>query len=90
VTAEWVRLKCQFGCDGFGQRLSCPPNTPAPEQVKRVLAVYRRALIDEHYKALGLVAGPCRLCTTSVQDCRFREDVPLSRFCPSDLARGRL
>jgi hypothetical protein len=25
ATAEWVRLKCRFGCDGFGQSLTCPP-----------------------------------------------------------------
>jgi len=24
VTAEWVRMKCQFGCPGFGVRLCCP------------------------------------------------------------------
>ena len=92
VTAEWVRLKCQFGCDGFGKRLCCPPRTPTPEQMKRVLAAYRHALVysytctpqgylpkrlrmqrlvpaieramflDGHYKAFGLMAGPCRLC----------------------------
>jgi len=45
VTAEWVRLKCQFGCGGFGKRLCCPPHTPTPEQMKRVLAGYRHALI---------------------------------------------
>ena len=45
VTAEWVRLKCQFGCDGYGNGLCCPPSTPTPEQMKRVLADYRRALI---------------------------------------------
>lgn len=45
VTAEWVRLKCQFGCSGFGKRLCCPPHTPTPEQMKRVLAGYRTALI---------------------------------------------
>jgi predicted metal-binding protein len=28
VTAEWVRLKCQFGCDGYGNGLCCPPRTP--------------------------------------------------------------
>jgi predicted metal-binding protein len=44
-TAEWVRLKCQFGCGGFGKRLCCPPHTPTPEQMKRVLAGYRHALI---------------------------------------------
>jgi len=44
-TAEWVRLKCQFGCDGFGNGLCCPPRTPTPELMKRVLADYRHALI---------------------------------------------
>ncbi len=28
VTAEWVRMKCQFGCPGYGGRLCCPPHTP--------------------------------------------------------------
>ena len=45
VTAEWVRLKCQFGCDGFGKGLCCPPRTPTPEQMKRVLGAYKHALI---------------------------------------------
>ncbi|MFO7650640.1 MAG: DUF2284 domain-containing protein [bacterium] len=45
VTAEWVRLKCQFGCSGFGKRLCCPPHTPAPERMARVLAEYRRGLL---------------------------------------------
>jgi predicted metal-binding protein len=45
VTAEWVRLKCQFGCGGFGKRLCCPPHTPTPEQMKRVLFGYRHALL---------------------------------------------
>ena len=30
VTAEWVRMKCQYGCPGFGERLCCPPRTPKP------------------------------------------------------------
>jgi predicted metal-binding protein len=45
ITAEWVRLKCQFGCSGFSRRLCCPPHTPTPEQMQRVLAGYTRALI---------------------------------------------
>jgi len=45
VTAEWVRLKCQFGCSGFGKRLCCPPRTPTPEEMRRVLGAYKHALI---------------------------------------------
>jgi predicted metal-binding protein len=45
VTAEWVRLKCQFGCSGYNKRLCCPPYTPTPEATRRVLAEYRHALV---------------------------------------------
>jgi len=57
VTAEWVRLKCQFGCDGYGQCRTCPPDSPTPEQTRRVLDEYSRtillrvgphAIYDEH------------------------------------------
>jgi len=45
VTAEWVRLKCQFGCDGYGQSLACPPLSPTPEQTRRTLQSYKHALL---------------------------------------------
>src|SRR4030042_3047213 len=45
VTAEWVRLKCQFGCDGYGGCLVCPPYTPMPSQMRKVLDAYRRAIL---------------------------------------------
>lgn len=44
-TAGWVRLKCQFGCDGFGLCLVCPPFTPTPQQMLEVLDSYRRAIL---------------------------------------------
>ena len=44
-TAEWVRLKCQFGCDGYGQCLVCPPFTPTPEQMRKVIDCYKRAVL---------------------------------------------
>ena len=45
ITAAWVRLKCQFGCDGYGQCLVCPPFTPTPEQMRKVLDDYSRAVL---------------------------------------------
>jgi predicted metal-binding protein len=45
VTAEWVRLKCQFGCSGYGKRLCCPPLTPTPETTRRMLDEYRIGLL---------------------------------------------
>lgn len=45
VTAEWVRLKCQFGCGVYGRRLTCPPYSPQPEQTRRMLAHYGAGLL---------------------------------------------
>ena len=45
VTAPWVRLKCQFGCGGWGGRLTCPSHSPTPEQTRAVLDCYRLAVL---------------------------------------------
>ena len=45
VTAEWVRLKCQFGCSGYNKRLCCPPHTPTPLTTRRMLDEYRVGLL---------------------------------------------
>lgn len=45
VTAEWVRMKCQFGCSGYGERLSCPPYTPSPSQTRKILDSYEKAIL---------------------------------------------
>ncbi len=45
VTAEWVRLKCQFGCSGYGQCLTCPPYSPTPDTTRRALGFYKHALL---------------------------------------------
>jgi predicted metal-binding protein len=45
VTAEWVRMKCRFGCGGYGRCLTCPPYSPAPRQTRRMLDEYRTAYL---------------------------------------------
>lgn len=45
VVAEWVRMKCRYGCPNYGVRLDCPPNTPDPDLMRRLLGEYHRALI---------------------------------------------
>jgi predicted metal-binding protein len=42
---DWVRLKCKFGCGGYGRRLCCPPNSPAPGETREMLKGYSRALL---------------------------------------------
>jgi predicted metal-binding protein len=47
VTAPWVRWKCQFGCGGYGSSLMCPPYTPQPEETRKMLDGYKRAILFE-------------------------------------------
>ena len=44
-TAAWVRKKCQFGCDGYGCCLTCPPFSPSPEETRKVLNDYHTAIL---------------------------------------------
>ncbi len=39
-TAPWVRMKCQFGCFNFGKSRCCPPHTPTPEEMRKILDSY--------------------------------------------------
>ena len=60
VTAEWVRLKCQYGCGGYGRSLTCPPHSHTPEQTRRVLDCYATAVLlhfDEHYEPVRRVVA---------------------------------
>lgn len=41
VVAQWVRLKCQFGCDNYGRNASCPPNTPPLADCRAFFKEYR-------------------------------------------------
>lgn len=115
ITAPWVRLKCQFGCDGYASSLCCPPYTPTPSQMREVIDSYSRAILFEtkrgktkmiaaklereiflsgYYKALGLGAGPCRLCGKCAYEdgCLHAEEArPSMEACGIDVyetARG--
>jgi predicted metal-binding protein len=45
VVAEWVRMKCRFGCPHYGRAAACPPNTLEVEACRRFFAEYARGLI---------------------------------------------
>jgi predicted metal-binding protein len=45
VTAEWVRMKCQYGCSGFGMSLCCPPHTPTPAITRKVIDSYHKVIL---------------------------------------------
>ena len=44
-TAPWVRMKCQYGCGGYGQTLTCPPYSPKPEDTRKLLDCYKKAIL---------------------------------------------
>ena len=44
-TSPWVRRKCQYGCSGYGQCLTCPPYSPSPEETRKVLDSYETAIL---------------------------------------------
>lgn len=45
IVADWVRVKCQYGCGGYGRTLTCPPYSPTVEQMRKVLSSYRTAML---------------------------------------------
>ncbi|MFZ0613431.1 MAG: DUF2284 domain-containing protein [Desulfobacterales bacterium] len=45
IVAEWVRLKCRYGCSRYNTTWCCPPATPDPEKVRAILKEYSQALL---------------------------------------------
>ena len=43
--AEWVRLKCQFGCSQYNTNWCCPPAVPDLAKIRAVLQEYSQALL---------------------------------------------
>lgn len=44
--ADWVPLHCRFGCEFYGTP-HCPPHSPTPDETRRVLAGFSKALLLE-------------------------------------------
>jgi predicted metal-binding protein len=79
TTAEWVRLKCQFGCHGFGESLCCPPHTPSPEITRKVLDSYQSAILF-HKKIEGGPGGEPPVNPRERRDFNQRRDFNESIF----------
>jgi predicted metal-binding protein len=45
VVAEWVHLKCRYGCSRYNTNWCCPPATPKPDKVRAILSEYSTALL---------------------------------------------
>ena len=44
---DYVRQKCQYGCDKFARRFTCPPYAPTPHETKKILKKYNQGLLVE-------------------------------------------
>ena len=45
IVAEWVHLKCRYGCKQYNTNWCCPPATPSPDTVRKILKDYSRAVL---------------------------------------------
>jgi len=45
VVAEWVRMKCTYGCPHYGQLGACPPNLPSVSACRRFFEEYEWGLV---------------------------------------------
>ncbi len=97
---DWVRLKCQFGCGGYGQCLTCPPYSPTPEEMRRVLNDYSTAILvrflpewDDTHKVMAklerdaFLSGYYSALGLASGPCPFCRKCNLKRCTHPDLAR---
>ncbi len=45
AVARWVQLKCKYGCEEYGKKLTCPPHSPSYDEMKKILGEYSTALL---------------------------------------------
>lgn len=45
VVAQWVRMKCTFGCPDFAHNACCPPSTPPVDECRRFFQEYHSAVV---------------------------------------------
>ena len=45
MVAQWVRLKCRYGCDNYNTNWCCPPATVTVKEAKEILREYKSALL---------------------------------------------
>ncbi|MFH1082932.1 MAG: DUF2284 domain-containing protein [Pseudomonadota bacterium] len=101
ATAPWVRLKCKYGCRGFGKNLQCPPNGKDDIETERLLRSYKWALLLEgappgrqfHKLLIGLeqrafLSGLHKAFVLGAGPCTICDPCPGQGECiRSDLAR---
>ena len=57
VVAQWVRVKCTFGCSDYGLG-ACPPNTPSVAECEKFFREYKSGFIIRFKKFTGKDSYP--------------------------------
>jgi len=51
IVAQWVRVKCMFGCPNYGKNATCPPNVPSVEECREFFNEYTEGVVFHFEKA---------------------------------------
>jgi predicted metal-binding protein len=52
IVAQWVRMKCVFGCSEYGKNACCPPNTPSVTDCRKFFDEYSQGIIFRFEKTV--------------------------------------
>lgn len=52
VVAQWVRMKCIFGCEDYGKNATCPPNAPAVADCECFMREFSDAVVFRFSKSI--------------------------------------
>lgn len=66
TVGRWVQLKCKYGCEEYGKKLTCPPHSPSHEEMKEILREYNKALLLH-----GHLSWQMRYITAEVEKMAF-------------------
>ncbi len=53
VVADWVRMKCRFGCPDFGRVAVCPPQVPSVDDCRLFFQDYDEAVVFHFQKSFS-------------------------------------
>jgi len=53
VISQWVRIKCLFGCNEFGNTATCPPNVPSFSECEKFFREYNEAVVFHFAKKVA-------------------------------------
>ncbi len=52
VVAQWVRMKCMFGCGEYGRNATCPPSVPSVSECRQFFDEYSTGVIFHFEKVI--------------------------------------